>query len=500
MSKKRSAIQIAVALLVAVVAATANADWFLVPDGSWFVGTNWSGGLVPTTNVQAFVHNGRTCRITQPGAICKRFGVGSNSNQTGTIILEAPGTLETAVWYARIGQYGTGILNQVSGEINGGGKDFIIAEEPGGAGMYTMDDGTLTNVSLLVVGQKSVGTFEVNDGRVEVPHDNTIIGRYAGAHGTVTHNGGTWDMGGNHLHVGRDPGATGEWNIGGTAMVSNFNVITVGYEGNGTATLQGNASVGGMANTTYIGRGLGATGTVVQSGGTWDNGEYGLTLGGPPGSFGSWTLSGGVVTNVKTFNVSANGSGEFTMSGGTFYVGTGANYVGRYSNSVGRATFSGGLWEGNGRHFYVGQDLTATGSVTISSGTITNVGQIHCGRNGTGTLRVEGSDAAISSVQFNVGSADDTFVVAPDAGGITTINASGNITLTGTLAVDFEDFDYHTNALVLIEYGSVRTGEFDAVNVLTPGWRADVEYDDVNKQVKLVNIWDPPKAMVFIVH
>lgn len=499
MKTQRCIVQIAVALLIVVAASTANADWFLAADGSWFVGTNWSGGIVPTTNEQAFVHNDRTCRITQPGAICKRFGVGSNSNQTGTVILEAPGTLETAVWYTRIGQYGTGILNQVSGEIDAGGNDFLIAEEPGSGGMYTMDDGTLTNVNVLTVGQKGIGTFEVNGGRVEIPHDNTIIGRNAGGHGTVTHNGGTWDMGGNHLHIGRYIGATGVWNIGGSAMVSNFNVITVGYEGNGTATLQGNAVVSGMASTTYIGRGPGATGAVVQSGGAWDNGDQALTLGGPLGSFGSWELNDGVVTNARVLNVSANGSGDFTMTGGAYYVGTGASYVGRHSNSVGRATFSGGLWEGNGRHFYVGQELTATGSVTISSGTITNVGQIHCGGNGTGTIRIEGDDAVISSVQFNMGSADDTFIVAPDAGGITTINASGAITLAGTLAIDFANYDYHTNELALITYGNTRNGAFDAVSVLTPQWRADVEYDDINKQVKLVNIWDPPKATVFVV-
>jgi hypothetical protein len=119
----------------------------------------------------------------------------------------------------------------------------------------------------------------------------------------------------------------------------------------------------------------------------------------------------------------------------------------------------------------------------------------------TNIMRIIGSAAVIEigdDILTTAGSSN-TWHFAPDAGGISTINVTDDIDFSGTMEIDFENFDLYTSSLVLIDYNGNRTGTFAATNILTAGWSADIEYDDTADQVKLINIKGPPKGTIMVV-
>jgi hypothetical protein len=92
--------------------------------------------------------------------------------------------------------------------------------------------------------------------------------------------------------------------------------------------------------------------------------------------------------------------------------------------------------------------------------------------------------------------AASTLRVAPDADGLSPVNVSGNVTLNGTLEVDFSNY-VGTDPITIIDYNGNRTGAFAATNIVTAGWLADIEYNEniggpLQDTVRLINIVAPP--------
>src|SRR5208282_5021195 len=71
---------VAVALMTSLP-VQADVTWTLPAGqaGDWSVGSNWWGGVVPTGSDNAYVLNGGTVNVTQPGEVCSTLSVGSSA-------------------------------------------------------------------------------------------------------------------------------------------------------------------------------------------------------------------------------------------------------------------------------------------------------------------------------------------------------------------------------------------------------------------------------------
>ncbi len=465
--------------------------------GSWTNGANWDSGNIPSGTDQPIIDNGGTATIDSPVGISTRINLGRTANHTGTVVMASGGSVTNMVWGdQRIGDEGVGIVLQNGGTWNGAGKYLNFGSAPGGSGTWTMTDGVLSNCVMYIGHNNSQGRFEMTGASalVEGLANNTYVGYTNNANGVVIQSNGTWDNNGKRLYLGYDTGATGTWTMTG-GVLTNCNNIRIGNSANGRFELGGTALVAGCGEPA-VGYHAGSTGTVVQTGGTWDNNNQQIRIGEDAGAVGSWQISGGVLTNADIIHVGFDGSGTIELSGsGEIQLGS-VMRIGSKSGSTGTLIQTGGTLNGNNSQCVIADQAGSTGSYQISGGSITNVSQLHCGSAGTGTLHIAGADASINAGTFIMGSTDDTLSIVPDAGGITPINASGAITLTGTLEVDFENYDLHSSELVLINCGS-RGGTFASTN-LTAEWSATVDYSQT--QIKLTNIKGPPTGFVMTIY
>ena len=242
-------------------------------------------------------------------------------------------------------------------------------------------------------------------------------------------------------------------------LVTNIYNFYVGAGGRGALAITAgelHVSRSASAGTTYVGED-GGSGTLTQSGGTFDNGGSSIMVG-QTNSTGQISISDGVFANVNGITLGDYGSGSMTISGGVV-------------TNVERVTLS--------------DELTATG-----------------------VLSIVGSEASIHVAQFRGGAnslGSATLRIAPDSGGLSTINVDtygsnnnrGKVYITRTtLEVDFSNYD-STNDLTIISYATALTAPFMTTNILTGGWSADVSYDTGNRVVRLTNITAPPKGLVF---
>jgi T5SS/PEP-CTERM-associated repeat protein len=231
------------------------------------------------------------------------------------------------------------------------------------------------------------------------------------------------------------------------------NSLYIGSNGSGALNLGGSGALHSL-NTWYVGYNAGSTGTVTQTGGTWDLGGAAGNIGSSTGSVGSMTISGGVFTNAGSVNVGSSGTGSLTISGGTF----------------------------NSSRLYIAADSGSTGLVSVV-----------------------GSTASIQTTQFRSTAADTSAIlrVTPDAGGVSTIHVHDDGTSnagkcyigSATVEVDFSNYD-STDDLTLITADTALTPPA-GLTVLTDGWSA--ELSSVGNNVYLVNITGPPKGAVLVV-
>jgi len=343
------------------------------------------------------------------------------------------------------------------------------------------------------------GTLEIESGSLTVQSSPSIgyVDR-----GVVVQTGGTLDVNGGNVDMGNGAGGDGEYRLSGGELIGH-STLTIGYVSNGMASfyLSSNGVVRASSQATYVGRLAGSTGAIVQTGGTWDHNGHTLLMANQDQSVATYLLSGGLITNYYEIIVGNQGSATFEMIGGRIEGATERSTVGNASGGVGLLTQSGGVWDNNSSNFFLGNLGGSKGTYEISGGVLTNVLGMFNGNGGTGTFSIVGSSASIHMETFSVSSVS-TLRVAPSNGALSVLN-SDNINLDGTLEVDFGNYDAgqgYPETLLMIKYSSWGGNyDFAVTNILTPGWSADVEYDDAADEVKLVNIIGPPKGSVFIV-
>lgn len=228
--------------------------------GDWFDPANWNNGK-PLSNVDGYINNGGTARISSWGATAYHLYLGSDVGESGTIELLNGGGLNLCCAWIYVGKKGTGTIIQTGGtmasrlylgydsggygeyHLSGTGNSmFDLTVGNNGTGLLVQDGGTVTmsNSLMLGFGTGSSGTYELNNGQLSPPGE--IIG-YLG-NGIFTQNGGTNTVTGSLFLAG--------WNSAGSGI---YNLV------NGDLT----------APNEYVGYGL--SGLFTQTGGT-NNADY----------------------------------------------------------------------------------------------------------------------------------------------------------------------------------------------------------------------------------
>jgi len=286
----------------------------------------------------------------------------------------------------------TGVVTQTGGILDGGLKAVNLGYNAGSDGSYNLNGGVLRNFLSLSVGRNGKGAFGLGAGGMAGPAgDPTYVGNQVTATGVVTQTGGTFDGGNKSLYVGNK--GRGTWNISG-GVVTNVWDLMVGHQAgaSGTVALSGTGKVCDMANLVRIGNNAGATGLVVQTGGTWDNNGRRLDIGSVTNAAGTYRISGGSLTNLGALVMGVNGDGTLELTGAGTIGPLGGNvFVGRYVDSTGLVTQTGGTLDLGTNDLFIGTVTNTAGTYRYSGGTIVNVDEINVGRNGNGVFELSGA-------------------------------------------------------------------------------------------------------------
>lgn len=238
----------------------------------------------------------------------------------------------------------------------------------------------------------------------------------------------TWDNGGGN----NDWYTTTNWNPDGTPASADALTIT-----NGAPTATGNVSVSGDSGSITIGGG-----DV-----TW-SGRFN-SIGTGPGNGSLLITSGSLTVNYGAglshrFNIGNDTTGLLQQQGGTV---TAAN---------------------DNDEIFLGNQAAGNGTYAISGGTL-NAGRVYCGTAGTGRFKVIGNAATINLT----GSAGTSYsqnsssTLELDIGaGISPISAGANVTLDGTLDVEFTVTPTVGQTFDIITYGGTLAGTFGTFDTL----------------------------------
>ena len=378
--------------------AGATGGFTLVAGGTLQVDNAGSASGTTTLNM-AVTAAGGTVDVTA-GTLSVPGGIGSAAGTS--LAIDGPGTLSIPNWTEN------GTVVQTAGTVS----LYSINVN----GTYDLQGGTLT-AAYLNVGGFSTAALDQTGGTILVSQE-TQIG--TGGHGVMEQSGGTADLSGIGLVLGYDAGD-------GVVSLSGGQTAATGISMGQFAGGEGQLDLSGTAALTVSGAeiagaagGGGATGTIVQTGGTNDAGS--LVVGADLDQ-GTYTLSGGSVSS-GWLCVGQDGTGTFTQSGGsvsaaqqvlgfdTTYTG-GLTASGSWTQTGGTDTIAAaGLWVGVGAggtgsfslgagslstgYLLVGAQGSTAGTYDQTGGTAATVTPI-VGFGGSGTADVSGGSLAVSA-------------------------------------------------------------------------------------------------------
>ncbi len=303
------------------------------------------------------------------------------------------------------------------------------------------------------------------------------IQEYVGYHGAgaFTQSGGTNSVAGGDsvFSLGYNLGASGSYNLSGSAVLSvasleyigclgtgvfsqsggtNAGRIYLGYAsgGAGSYTLSGQGWLNG--NSEYVG--YSGTGAFTQSGGTNSFPTSSLYLGYDAGASGTYNLAGSAILSGEGETVGYSGSGVFTQSGGT---NTGGGpFLAALPGSSGTYNLIGGLLVLSG----MGKG-SGTANFNVNGGTLRAARQFSATL--PMTLGTDGGGATFDTAGFSVtlfgslsgpgsltkiGSGMLVLAAASTFSG-TTLISSGTLMLANTLALQNSTLDTSGSGTVL---------------------------------------------------
>jgi autotransporter-associated beta strand protein/T5SS/PEP-CTERM-associated repeat protein len=295
-------------------------------------------------------------------------GVTTASASTGTVNIHTTGTLAI-------------------------GSQLLIGNSLG-TGTVMMDSGTVTVGDVIEIGNGTgcTGTLAMSGGSITKTGTTTVTiggGATGGGTGSASLSGGNFTSSG-AVRVANNAGSNGILNLTGGALTVN-NEFHIGNNTGATGTLNFSSGSITQNNWSVIGRkdtanaGLGGSGTVNMTGGTWTK------------------------TGDSNFIVGGSGAGSMSMSGGLVVVGPsavadrGITWIGEQNNSTGVLTISGAAeFRSNG--FTLGVQSGTSGTLNLNGGTVKTsrilggLGDSTVNFNGSQIIATGSSDIFIASM------------------------------------------------------------------------------------------------------
>nr|WP_162488207.1 ELWxxDGT repeat protein [Azospirillum lipoferum] len=377
-----------------------------------------SGGSAIADDNAVSVSSGATLALSAAETIGSLSGAGNVTLGANTLTV-SPSSGSTSF---------SGVLSGTGGLTKSGAGSLTLSGANTYTGATTVSGGTLTVSGVSVIADGSAVTV-ASGATLSVP-DTETVGSIAGAGAIVL--GGTLTAGGNNTSTEFSGVISGS---GGGSLVK---------QGSGTLTLSGtNTHNGGtsiFAGTIIAAStgGLGASGVDLAAGTTL---SFAVT-----GSFGNYIqLSGAATIDVgsgytATLSNTIDGSFDLTKSGaGTLTLSGSSTYSGSTTVSAGTVLVTGALGDTSGVTVASGATLGGTGSIfasgssntlTVASGATLAPG-VAGTNNGIGSLTVNGNlsmsgTLAVEIAGTTAGSGYDQVIVS---GGVTLASGSSAVTV-----------------------------------------------------------------------
>ena len=427
-------------------------------------------------------------------AISASFYVGLAPNSTGTLVAANSSIVNNTASFTSIGGGGVGIATiQDAATFNGNTSGFNIGDSTG-----------------------SHGTLNLK-GNAKITAGSIYVGKSASALGTVNQTGGSLASllgGAQEFQIGRL--GQGAWNqSGGTNTVANW--VSIGRFSGGSGSL---IVSGGSFNQTNLTRGLlvgeEGIGTLTINGSglvTSVSPGVGVTVGYAATGSGTLNLDGG--TLVAQVVQGGSGSGSFNFNGGTLKAGPGANanfmsflstatvlsggaIIDSDSNSITIAQTlndgGGGLTKiGNGTltltagNNYSGPTVVSAGKLAVTTAT-TTAGGYSVATAAELSLMVLSGNAQISPANLTVGNSTLDFDLGNfgnPANSGAPWNLTGNLAVNGTVTINIADALPQVGQFPLIKYGSLSGSGGIVLGTVPIGVVATIVTNNVNSSIDL---------------
>ena len=457
----------ALATAIALLGSTAFAvdNFWLGVDTDWNNAANWSLGRVPVNP------NGQPSGDTFDDAIINL----DTGNYPYVTVDNSVSPRDVMIGR---GAGNSGRVDQVSGTLHyGTNGGWFYLGRTGGTGVYNLADVTTTGSGVTGFGKGSgsltgggnlwiggtdweagggVGTMNVNTTGTVTANGNLAVAGGGSTVGTLNIEAGTVNATG-EFWVGNG-GGQGTLNLAGTASINSNSWVCVGRGGgNGTVTMTGGTwtktgggnfivgdnSVGHMTqnagaltvnNEVWVGQAGSANGTYTFNGGTIANNSW-VAIG-RDGGTGQFTMTGGTWTKSgeSNFIVGASGPGTMNISGGLVEVvpggaaDRGITWVAETNNCTGTLTLS-GSGEFRSRSIIVGVNGGTNGTLNLNGGTVRTSQMV--GGNGTATVNFNGTQVIATGLSTTFVNNFDTANI--NAGGLL-VDSNGH-TLTAPQAL-----------------------------------------------------------------
>ena len=250
---------------------------------------------------------------------------------------------------------------------------------------------------------------------------------------------GLWGNPGSWNPAGVPSGTNANIDNGGSATLQTAvaNITTLDVTGSSELDINSGASLTTTGNA-VIATGAFNDGYVSQGGGTLSLGAD-LVLGNGADTYGEWIMSDGSVEVASNLTVADGGDAVLEMSDGGLTVHGGITIA----------------------------DSSGSGTITISGGTLLQDGagdSFRVGTSGGGTFRIESGAPTVNVTNYVQGSLGSLDLVL-DNDGIATINASGDMTLAGSLNVSIAAGASVPDGVYDIITADTRTGFFTTPNL-----------------------------------
>jgi hypothetical protein len=331
-------------LLAASVLSADAATWTNAGVGDWNTAVNWNPNAVPAASDVALIDNGGTASISAnaPDITALRIGYTAISS-TGTVNI---GANLTATAASEVGRNGVGNLNITNGTVLITAGNLQIGGLATGRGIVTQSGGSVSNAAALVVGYFSTNnpSYTLSGGTLT---SGTIlaVGNGVGSSGTMNVSGGTYVSAAITGDSGIGVSGTGTLNLsGGTMILKTAGAVVVGRVAGAVGTVNQTGGSLQVSNNLIVGSAASSKGYYSIQNGSLSGGN--LLLGVSAGAAGTLTVGTNATVNIlNTFTMGATATNNFVFgatSVSKMVFGGGATFTATSVINVDGSAYTGG--------------------------------------------------------------------------------------------------------------------------------------------------------------